>query len=364
MSRLFFSRPARGPDRLALGHGRNGVFDERGVGGPRLPGRRERLADLAERRNPGRRRGRSEQPGHLRRRGEQQPLRHRAGQVEQLSSSGTPTASSPFGTGGQDFFVSVAVNPVTHGIYAYQVEGATPQGQKGTSKVSVFSSAGVLGASFAPANVQAELAADFLGPPLLPPTARPARCRSSTRPAPWKAPSPAPAVPGAPSSPPRQSPSTRPASSMWSTARTVDGFSSSPRRQGRTPTRRPYKSGAGANAVAVDVSNNDVFVGDVAGSTYHVVAYNSSGTEFDDFGAGLATRSQFELITGQLAVNSTTHKVYLSNPGGKNLWVFERIAWNPGTDGQRRCALSAGTVDRHPAGHGQSEGARAHQLRL
>ena len=67
------------------------------------------------------------------------------GQIEQLDSSGTPTADSPFSTGGQDLFVSVAVNPSTHGIYAYQAEGSTPFGQKGEPKLSTFSSSGVLG---------------------------------------------------------------------------------------------------------------------------------------------------------------------------------------------------------------------------
>ena len=86
------------------------------------------------------------------------------GEIEQLSASGTPTANSPFGTGGQDFFVSVAVNPVTHGIYAYQIEGSTPLGQKGEPKISIFSSSGALGASFIPSNARAgTLAADSSG---------------------------------------------------------------------------------------------------------------------------------------------------------------------------------------------------------
>ncbi len=86
------------------------------------------------------------------------------GQIEQLTSAGTATAASPFGTGGQDLFVSVAVNPVTHGIYAYQAEGSTPLGQKGKSELNNFSSAGTLGASFLPPNAAAAtLAADSSG---------------------------------------------------------------------------------------------------------------------------------------------------------------------------------------------------------
>jgi DNA-binding beta-propeller fold protein YncE len=40
------------------------------------------------------------------------------GWVEQLQSDGTPTANSPFKAGPSSYFSGVAVNPVTHGIYA------------------------------------------------------------------------------------------------------------------------------------------------------------------------------------------------------------------------------------------------------
>src|SRR3954466_6602751 len=62
------------------------------------------------------------------------------GQIEQFDASGVPTANSPFTTGGTDFFASVAVNPVTHEIYAYQLQVSTPNGTKGTSQINVFSS--------------------------------------------------------------------------------------------------------------------------------------------------------------------------------------------------------------------------------
>ena len=102
------------------------------------------------------------------------------------------------------------------------------------------------------------------------------------------------------------------------------------------------QSGGGAVAVAVDVSSDDVVVGDLEGGKYHVVAYDSSGAEFDDFGEGLVTPSQLEIVTGQLAVNSTTHEVYLSNPGGKELWAFEPIGSIP--------APTAATVAPSPLG--------------
>src|ERR1700709_2704866 len=86
------------------------------------------------------------------------------GEVEQLDSGGVPTADSPFTTGGPDLFVSVAVDPATHGIFAYQGEGTTPFGLKGKSTMSTFSSTGVLGSSFFPQNSEAgTLAVDSSG---------------------------------------------------------------------------------------------------------------------------------------------------------------------------------------------------------
>src|ERR1044071_1137466 len=52
--------------------------------------------------------------------------------------------------------LALSVTPATHGIYAYQAEGETPQGQKGKAQISTFSSTGTLGTSFATANAQAE----------------------------------------------------------------------------------------------------------------------------------------------------------------------------------------------------------------
>jgi hypothetical protein len=117
------------------------------------------------------------------------------------------------------------------------------------------------------------------------------------------------------------------------------------------------QSGAGAVAVGVDGSSDDVFVGDLVSGKYHVVAYDSSGVAFDDFGAGLATKSAIDVISGQLAVNATTHKVYLSNPGGNNLRVFERIGSIPAPTATITSAAPVGQVEAtlratvNPKGH-------------
>lgn len=251
------------------------------------------------------------------------------GRVEQLSSSGVPTASSPFTTGGQDFFVSVAVNPVTHDVYAYQIEGSTPQGHKGISKVSVFSSTGSLGTSFSPPNAQAEsLAADSSGRLFFPNDAT-ASVQIYSPSGTLEGAVTCGSCPGGGFVKP-QSVAFNSAGKLYVADSANDGrvvkFSPS---AGSYVYESTLQNGGGAVAVGVDSSSDDVFVGDLVGGKYHVAAYDSSGAEFDDFGAGLITRSAIEVISGQLAVNATTHKVYASNPGGKNLRVFERIASIP-----------------------------------
>lgn len=253
------------------------------------------------------------------------------GQVEQLDPSGTPTADSPFGTGGQDFFVAVAVNPATHGIYAYQVEGSTPFGQKGEPKLSTFSSSGVLGTSFTPSNAKTgTLAADSSGR-LFFPNSVTGSVQIFSSSGTLEAAITCGGCPGGSFS--------TPAAAAFDSAGNLYVVDSAG--GGRViklvPSAGTYaysstlQSGAGAVAVAVDVSSDDVLVGDLEGGKYHVAAYSSSGTEFDDFGEGLATPppSQLEVVTGQLAVNSTTHEVYLSDPGGKELWAFEPIGSIP-----------------------------------
>lgn len=77
------------------------------------------------------------------------------------------------------------------------------------------------------------------------------------------------------------------------------------------------QSGRGAGAVAVDTGTDDILVGDMPGGAhYHVVAYDSSGTQFDDFGAGLSpdsTTGYGSLAAYQLAVNGSTHIVYVGS---------------------------------------------------
>jgi hypothetical protein len=252
------------------------------------------------------------------------------GQVEQFEPSGTPTASSPFVTGGQDFFTAVAVNPVTHGIYAYQAEGATPFGQKGTSKMSSFSSTGVLGSSFSPVNsITGTLAADSSGRVFMPNSGVGAvQVFSST--GTLESTISCAACPGGSF--------TEPGAAAFDSSGNlyVVDRGGGGRVVKLSPSAGSYsytatlQSGAGAVAVAVDTSDDDVFVGDLASQQYHVVAYDSGGTAFDDFAAGLVSPSSMvPAATGQLAANPTTHKLYLTNSGGRQLWVLERVASIP-----------------------------------
>ena len=279
------------------------------------------------------------------------------GEIEQLSPSGTPTASSPFGTGGQDFFVSVAVNPVTHGIYAYQIEGSTPFGQKGEPKLSTFSSSGALGTSFVPSNARAgTLAADSSGRLFFPNSVtHSVQIFSSS--GTLEGAVTCGGCPGGTFSTP-QAAAFDSAGNLY-----VVDVAAGGRVIKLAPSGGSYiyastlQSGAGAVAVAVDGSNDNVLVGDLVGGQYHVAAYDSSGAGIDDFGAGLVTPSQFEIVTGQLAVNSTTHDVYLSNPGGKKLWVFERVSSIPAPTAATAAPSSLGQVTAtlratvNPKGH-------------
>ncbi len=251
------------------------------------------------------------------------------GQVEQLDSTGTPTADSPFTTGGQDLFTAVAVNPVTHGIYAYQGEGQTPVGQKGKSTLSSFSSSGVLGASFFPASSAAgTLAADASGRVYFPNSSAGSVQIFNSSGA-LEGTLTCSGCPGGSFG--------KPAAAAFDSAGNlyvVDNAGSG-RVVKLAPSAGSYsysstlQSGGSPVAIAIDTSTDEAFVGNLVGNKYHVIAYDSTGAAFDDFGAGLVTKALVELATGQLAVNATTHKVYLSNPGGNQLWVFERISSIP-----------------------------------
>ena len=209
------------------------------------------------------------------------------GQIEQFTGSGVPTANSPFVTGGEDGFTGVAVNPVTQGIYAYQTQLSTPAGIKGISQMNIFSSTGTPGGSFAPSKSTApQLAADAAGRVYFPndSTATVQVFDSSgTLKESISCSACAGGSFGKLTGVALDSAGNLYAVDINGVGRVVKFKASG----GSFTYDSVLQSGEGAVAVAVDPSSNDVFVGDLDNATYHVVAYDSTGTQFDDFGGGV-----------------------------------------------------------------------------
>lgn len=108
------------------------------------------------------------------------------------------------------------------------------------------------------------------------------------------------------------------------------------------------QSGRGAGAVAVDPSTGDILVGDMpGGDNYHIVAYNSAGTQYDDFGAGIfpnASSGGYGALSAyQIAVNGATHKLYVGE--FDKFYVFERTTASPPS----ATAESAGDIAQRSA---------------
>jgi hypothetical protein len=284
------------------------------------------------------------------------------GLIEQFDASGVPTANSPFVTGADDFFVGVAVNPATQGLYAYQVEFTTPQGNLGTPRMNTFSSTGVPGPFFVPSKSKApQLAADVAGRVYLPnDSTGTVQVFSST--GALQDSIPCTGCPGGPFEEP-VSVALDSAANLYVVDLADDGRVIKFKPSGGTYVYDSVlQTGSGAAAVGVDPANDDVFVGSVEDSTYHVIAYDAFGTQFDDFGGGLFAPPAFGAIgAGQIAVNATTRKVYVADSGGNAVWIFNRVASIPApiasttavsSLGQQRATLNASV---NPKGHGLSD---------
>jgi len=281
------------------------------------------------------------------------------GQIEQLDSSGAPTAASPFVAGASDFFAGVAVNPVTHDIYAYQGELQTPFGNHGAPKMSIFSSAGAMGTSFDPGESVPALAVDSSGrvyfPDLLGTTVKIFDSTGGLK--------GAVACTGCPGGA-----FVEPKGAVFDSTGNLYVVDIGGERAIKfKPSGGSYaydsvlQSGAGAVAIGVDPASNDVFVGDLGSGGYHVVAFDSSGTQFDDFGAGLFGQPVAgPRGAGQIAVNATTHKVYVTDPSenGDVVRVFDRVASIPAPSATTLAPSPLGQIEAtlkgsvNPKGHG------------
>ena len=254
------------------------------------------------------------------------------GEVDRFNSD--LSADGAFAKGG-GYYTGVALDPITGGFYGAQMEiRGTPLGTLGTSRMDRFTSAGV------PAGSSALAFSDSF-PPIVTDSA--GRIF----------------VPNV---------NTHSVQVLNSTGAVVEeitcggcpgGSFGKPGSVALTPTNELYvadtnpdrvvkltssggaysfssllQSGRGAGAVAVDPSSGDVLVGDMpGGDNYHIVAYDSAGTQFDDFAAGIfpdASSGGYGALSAyQIAVNGTTHKLYVGE--FTKFYVFERTTASPPT---------------------------------
>jgi hypothetical protein len=253
------------------------------------------------------------------------------GEIRRLTQAGAVTGS--FAAASNPVFSGVAVNPATQAFYGAEVRIRTPFGDFGTPRLHVFSSAGVAGGTFATSDTEAgpQIAADSAGRIYFPNAVtnsvqvfNPAGTLLETI--------SCAGCPGGTFGTP-VSVALEPDGDLY----VVDTF---PNRVvklvnggGGYAYASTLQSGRDAAGVAVNPSNGDVFVSNVpSANDHHIVAYDSSGVEFDDFGAGLATLAFPELGTllgPQLAVDATSHKLYLGSKS--QLFVFDRVTITPPT---------------------------------
>jgi hypothetical protein len=252
-----------------------------------------------------------------------------SGQIERFNSD--LSADGTFAPG--PYYSGVAVNPVTHGFYGAEVEFHTQFGNFGASKLDRFSSAGTLLGSTAVAypNAFPTIAADSAGDVFFPNREKHSvqvfdsagvlkeeiTCGGCTG-----------GQFGAPISV-----AVNASDDLYVADAAPDRVIKLTSSGGPYSFGSVLQSGRGAGAVGVDPGTGDVLVGDLPnGKDFHIVAYTSSGTQFDDFGRGLFADPTPEAgISGasQMAVDGTTHRVYVDT--FEKFYVFDRVTINPPT---------------------------------
>jgi len=266
------------------------------------------------------------------------------GFIDQLESTGLATSASPFTTGAVPVFSGVAVDPVTHDIYAAEFIAVTPVGTFGASRIVPFSSTGTPGTPFATnnsSNTAPQIAVDSTGRIFYPSKAA-GGVQIYTGSGAIEETITCAGCPGGAFAEP-SSVALDSAQNLYVVDRGDGRVLKFTHSGGPYTYASTFQSDQHAVAVAVDTSNGSVLVGDyVSAASYHVVAYNSSGAQFDDFGAGLFSEG-FLPVEPQIGINATTHKVYVGNPGTNSLRVFALVTINPPT-ATTEAASSVGQV--------------------
>ncbi len=284
------------------------------------------------------------------------------GKVEQFEAGGTLSKDSPFVGGSGDLFTGVAVNPLDHSVFAYQTEIRASVGDFGAPLIDHFSPTGTLESSFVP--LQSEFAQITVSPAGLiyypNETTSTVQILDSTGAV--KGSVPCTGCPGGAFVEPRVAVLDS-AGNLYVVDVANDGRALKFKPSGGSYAYdSELQSGEGAVALGVDRVSDDVFVGDLEDGEYHVVAYDSSGTQFDDFGDTLFSGPPVEIqLGGEIAVNEATRKVYVADPGDDKVLVFDRVASIPPPTASTSAPTGVGQVEAtlkaqvNPEGHGLTD---------
>jgi hypothetical protein len=250
------------------------------------------------------------------------------GEVDRFNSD--LTADGVFAKEG-GFYTGVAVNPLTQGFYAAQIKIDIPLGSFGTQRMDLFSSAGASTGSFALLDAESlpPIATDSAGRVFYPYTDGGAIQVFNSAGALQQTITCSGCPGGAFGEP--VSVATDAADNLYVADVSPDRVIKLSPSGGSYVFASIIQSGRGATSVGVDPSTGDVLVGDLmSGRRYHIVAYDSSGVQFDDFGVDIFGEMPSERtaqLTPQMAVDGTTHRLYVGSD--ESFFAFERVTIPP-----------------------------------
>jgi hypothetical protein len=232
------------------------------------------------------------------------------------------------------YYAGVAPNPVTGGFYGAQVELQTPFGNFGTSKLDKFSSLGVFSSSFAlpyPAAAP-QIATDSTGSSIFYPNLATESVQVFDPTGVLIEEITCAGCPGGSFGQPT-SVALNASDELYVADADPDRVVKLVQSGGSYAFESLVQSGRSAGAVAVDPGTGDVLVGDMPeGKDFHIVAYSPSGVQYDDFAAGIMPDSEGNfgsLAAYQMAVNGTTHKLYVA--AEDRFYIFEKVTIDPPT---------------------------------